>query len=307
MHTRLIHYFVVLAREQHFGRAAAVCGVTQPTLSAGVAALETLLGKQLVLRDRRFVGLTPEGDAMLPWAQQLLAAADGIGQAVEAARGPLRGEFRLGAIPAAMPATGTFVEALLAAHPELIVAVRSLTSREIERTLASFELDAGLTYLDHEPPAEVLSVPLYQENYLVVTPVSDGEAPQLDLAEIATMPLCLLHQGMQNRRILDARLAERGIVLRPQATADSYVALIAMVEAGRLSTIVPDSYAAMLPRGGRAAVASIRDIISPSSVGLIVRDRHPLGPLSAAALIVARGMKPHLQKRIDRKPLSLIG
>jgi len=85
------------------------------------------------------------------------------------------------------------------------------------------------------------------------------------------------------------------------------IALIAMVEAGRLSTIVPDSYAAMLPRGGRAAVASIRDIISPSSVGLIVRNRHPLGPLSAAALIVARGMKPHLQKRIDRKPLSLIG
>ena len=68
MQIRTIEYFVALARERHFGRAAAACGVTQPTLSSGIGALEDELGVRLVLRDRRFAGLTVEGEAALPWA-----------------------------------------------------------------------------------------------------------------------------------------------------------------------------------------------------------------------------------------------
>ncbi len=64
MQIRLLRYFVALAREEHFARAAATCNVTQPTLSAGIATLEEQLGKRLVMRDRRYIGLTPEGAAM---------------------------------------------------------------------------------------------------------------------------------------------------------------------------------------------------------------------------------------------------
>lgn len=73
MQMRLLEYFVALAREGHFARAAAACNVTQPTLSAGIVALEEQLGKRLVERDRRYIGLTEEGRAALPWAQQAIA------------------------------------------------------------------------------------------------------------------------------------------------------------------------------------------------------------------------------------------
>ncbi|MBR7539898.1 LysR family transcriptional regulator, partial [Mycobacterium tuberculosis] len=56
-----VEFFIALARNQHFGRAAEECGVTQPTLSAAIRQLEDTLGVVLVQRGSRYKGLTPEG------------------------------------------------------------------------------------------------------------------------------------------------------------------------------------------------------------------------------------------------------
>jgi DNA-binding transcriptional LysR family regulator len=290
MQIQLIRYFVTLAHAGHFRAAAERCGVTQPTLSSGIAALERQLGRRLIERDRRFIGLTPEGQLVLPWAQQMLAAFDAIGQVVEAHDGPLRGEFRLGAIPAALPVTGHVAGALTAAHPDLSVRIHSLTSREIEAQLAAFELDGGLTYLDHEPPAGVLTVPLYAERYVYVVHRDAARASDaaMPLAALGEQPLCLLHQGMQNRRILDAHIAERGMALNPAVLADSYLALLAMVQTGRYATIMPDSYVALLPGVAWLRALPFADPLPPSRIGFILAQRDPAGPLASAALRSAR-------------------
>lgn len=293
MQLRLLEYFVALAREGHFARAAAACHVTQPTLSAGIAALEEQVGRRLIDRDRRFIGLTEEGRAALPWAQQALAMVDGFEHAAETARGPLRGTLRLGAIPASMPAVGHLARALCAAHPEVSLVVKSLTSREIELGLAAFELDAGLTYLDHEPPAQVLAAPLYAERGMLVTR-SGGELDErttIGWDSVIALPLCLLHEGMQNRRIFDAHLAKRGMAVHPRATADSYVALLAMVEAGGFSTIVPEAYSTLIPANSWAKVLAFDDPFPTSRVGLVVLDRTPSSQLAQAALAAAHGLR----------------
>ena len=83
--------------------------------------------------------------------------------------------------------------------------------------------------------ADMLTAPLYAEHYIFLTradgPFADRKS--IGWAEAATANLGLLHQNMQNRRILDARLAERGLALNSRATADSYVALLAMVQSER--------------------------------------------------------------------------
>lgn len=289
MQLRLLEYFVALAREGHFARAAEACHVTQPTLSAGIAALEQQLGKRLVERDRRYIGLTPEGRAALPWAQQAIAMIDGVQHATETARGPLHGTLRLGAIPASMPAVGHFARALTAASPALTLSVRSLTSREIERALAAFELDAGLTYLDHEPPAQVIAVPLYAERAMFVARVGSGFDAHVAMSwhEVLEQPLCLLNEGMQNRRIFDANLALHGLAVHPVATADSYVALLAMVEAGGFATIVPEVYAALIPGDSWARVLPFAEPFAANRVGLVVLDRRPSSPLAQTALAAA--------------------
>ncbi len=64
-----LEFFIAVAREQSFSRAAETCGVTQPTLSAGIKQLEETLGVLLVNRSSRFHGLTPEGERVLEWGE----------------------------------------------------------------------------------------------------------------------------------------------------------------------------------------------------------------------------------------------
>ena len=294
MQLRHLRYFVTLAREQHFAKAAAACGISQPTLSAGLGALEAEFGRRLVERDRRFIGLTPHGEALLPWAEQILGAVSGMASAVAATTAPLMGEFGLAAIPAALPLVGLLGEALLTQNPGITLAVRSATSRAIERGLHAFEVDAGLTYLDHEPPANVLSVPLYAERYVFLAARGSGfdHHAAVSWEEATRQDLCLLHQGMQYRRILDERLAARGLAVTPRATADSHFALFDMVRSGTFATIVPDGYARLMAGVEWARFLPFDAPEEARRVGLVVVNRDPLGPMARAALAAARALEP---------------
>src|SRR3546814_14808842 len=96
---------------------------------------------------------------------------------------------------------------------------------------------------------------------MLISAVDGVPIPEpLDWADLARLPLCLLHQGMQNRRILDARLAERGLALRPRVTADSYLALLGLVQQGRLCSIIPDSHATLLNGLSWAATRSLPEM-----------------------------------------------
>jgi len=291
MQFRFLEYFIALAEEKHFARAAERCNVTQPTLSAGIAALEGQLGKRLVLRDRRFIGLTEEGHATLPHARLLIATYEDLRQAIDAT-GPLRGELRLGAIPAAMPYVGRLIGALYGAHPGVRVAIRQLTSAAIRRGIIEFELDAGLTYLEQDDAPGMTAITLYRERYCFATRADArfGERKSVSLTEAVSEPLCLLHQGMQNRRILDRHLAGRQLSVTPVATTDSYVALLSMVANGGLSSIVTDSHAQFVSEGSGVRLIPIQDAQEQNRVGFLVSDREPLSPIARAALTVARAL-----------------
>jgi DNA-binding transcriptional LysR family regulator len=288
MQLRHLRYFVTLARMRHFARAAEECGVSQPTLSAGMVALEQELGRRLVERDRRFIGLTPHGEAMLPWAQQILGAMGAMHAAVMAT--PLEGPFTLAAIPAALPLVGRFGAALLAANPGLVLSVRSATARAIDQALPALEIDAGITYLDQDPPPGLTAVPLAGEDYLFLTRRGGRFDDRVTIGwdEAVAQDLCLLDETMLYRRILDQRLALRGHVARPRATADSHVALFALVASGAFSAIVPDGYAHLLAGAEWARFVPLDPAEPVRRVGLLVLDRDPPLPRAQAAVAAAR-------------------
>ncbi|GGZ11463.1 LysR family transcriptional regulator [Novosphingobium colocasiae] len=292
MQLQHLRYFTALARERHFASAAATCGVSQPTLSAGLVALEQELGKRLVDRDRRFIGLTEQGVAILPWAEQVLGAVRGLSQAAEALSVAPQGEFRLAAIPAALALVGRLGDRLLRDNPGLTLSVHSDTAREIQRGLAANAFDAGVTYLDHEPAANVLSVALHEEQYLFVA--RKGAGFEVDAAvswkRAAGSRLCLLHQGMQFRRILDRHFAEHGLSVIPAAIADSYVSLLSLVRSGGFTTIVPASYAQLMAGLEWCRFLPFAEPAPARRVGLVVVGRDPLGPMAGAALLAAQAV-----------------
>ena len=290
MQLQHLRYFVALARHRHFAEAAHECGVSQPTLSAGLATLEQELGKRLIDRDRRFIGLTEHGEAILPWAEQALGAVRGLSQAAAASAQALTGEFRLHVIPAALPLVGPFGEALLTANPGLSMAVQTGTSREIEHGLLANECDAGLTYLDHEPPANMLTAPLHHEQYRFIALRGTGfdDRTAISWDEAAALPLCLLHQGMQYRRILDREFAQHGLSVNPAVIADSYISVFSLVRSGVFVSIVPDSYARLMQGIDWCQFLPVEPAADLRRVGLVVVNRDPLGTMARAGLTAAQ-------------------
>jgi len=148
MFVRQLEYLVTLARERHFARAAEACCVSQPALSSAIRHLEEELGVAIVERGQKFVGFTQEGERILGWARQALAAWNGLKQSAALSRGKLKGALRMGAIPTTLPIMSLLTGPYWRAYPDLTQLVQSLSNEEIIRKLENFELDIGLTYLE---------------------------------------------------------------------------------------------------------------------------------------------------------------
>lgn len=304
---RQLEYLVVLARERHFGLAAAACHVSQPTLSAAISRLERHLGVQLVHRGHRFEGLTDEGVRVLAWAHRILAERDELLADVERSRGGLTATARIGAIPTSVAATPLVTGPLLAAHPSASVQVESLASREIARRLADFTIDAGVTYLDDETPPGTRRIELYRERYLLLAPADHPvmATATVGWADAATLPMCVLSASMRNRRILATRMASAGASLRPVVEADSVGALYVHLGLGGLATVVAHAWlhAYGIPDG--MAVRPMAGAGADPAVGLIVLDREP-GSIVADALAEA-ARSADIARTLDRSLAATLG
>ncbi|WP_375456811.1 LysR family transcriptional regulator [uncultured Methylobacterium sp.] len=284
MLVRHLSYFVTLARMQHFARAAEACNVTQSTLSAAIRKLEEDLQVTLVVRSQRFLGLTVEGEHLLAWSRQILTDYDSLREDLSGLRTGLRGTLRLGVIPAAMGAVGVLTARFCEAHPEALVEIRALSSREIQKGLDSFEIEAGLTYLENEPLDRVRRVPLYHERYILAMRADHALARhgRVAWAEVEGHRLCLLSEDMQNRRILDRLATSLGVSLRPAVISNSYLGICANLRQGGFAAIVPHSFRHLF--GGTADLVML-DLVEPAhrqAVGLVLSERDPLPPMAAA-------------------------
>ena len=170
------------------------------------------MGVQLVNRGSRFQGFTPEGERVLDWARRIVGDTRAMRQEIHALKHGLVGRLRIAAIPTALAMVAALTTPFRARHPDVQFTILSRTSIEILALLENLEIDAGLTYLDNEPLGRVDHVPLYQENYQLLTSADAplGNHDTVTWAEVAQVPLCLLTPDMQNRRIIDRLLRERG-------------------------------------------------------------------------------------------------
>ncbi len=287
-----LEMFLALAREQHFGRAAEACGVTQPTLSVGIRQLEEQLGVQLVWRGSRFGGLTPEGARVLDWARKIVSDTRTMKEEMRAARVGLAGRIRLGVIPTALTVASQLTMAFAKRHPNVSFTIYSRTSIEILKMLENLEIDAGVTYLDNEPLGRVTSVPMYRERYTLVCAPGHILFERLDVgwAEVGVSPLCLLTPDMQNRRIIDENLAAAGVRVGPTVESNSTVVILAHVVSGRWATILPTKLAEFHVRGKKLRIIPIREPAVDHSVGLIAPHREPHTPVLAALLDEAQAI-----------------
>jgi len=279
-----LEYLIALAHEQHFGRAAETCGVTQPTLSAGIKQLEDMLGVLLVQRGSRFRGLTPEGQRVLDWARRIVGDARAMRQEIRALKQGLAGRLRIAAVPTALAAVAALTTPFRARHPGVSFTILSRTSIEILGMLENLEIDAGVTYLDNEPLGRVRALPLYHEQYRLLTAADSplGDRDEVTWAEVGRIPLCLLTSDMQNRRIIDRYLRAAGCEPAPTLESNSMIVLFSHVRTGRWASVMPAKLAEMLGLTETLRAVPIAASEPYPTIGLVVPHREPMTPLIAA-------------------------
>jgi DNA-binding transcriptional LysR family regulator len=289
-----LEMLLALAREQHFGRAAEACGVTQPTLSAGLKQLEDSFGVLLVNRQSRFIGFTPEGQHVLDWARRIVADYRAMRNEIHALKRGLAGHLRIAAVPTALPIVSTLTTPLHAAHPEVLFTILSRSSIEILTLLENLEIDVGLTYVDNERLGRVRFLPLYHERYRLLIAAGRllGEQPSVSWSDVASVPLCLLTPDMQNRRIIDRRLRDAGIEPAPTLQSDSMVVLFSHVRTGQWASVMPAVLAQTMDLPSPIRAIPIEDPSPPPTIGLVYPQREPMTPLTAALVAEARRIGP---------------
>lgn len=270
---RQLRYLVALADTLHFGRAAAACHVSQPSLSAQIQQLESILGTPLVERTKHRVLLTPAGQDAVRRARAVLAAVDDMSQAVRAAGQPLSGALRLGVIPTIGPyLLPRVLPGLRRDYPDLRLYLREdLTERLLDR-LRSGDLDAALLALPvAEPGLEM--VDLFEEPFLVALPQNHplAERAALRQSDLSGEILLLLEDGhcFRDQALDICHLS--GARADPGFAATSLPTLVEMVAGGIGLTLLPAQAAPLLTAAGQVVVRPFAEPVPVRRVGLVWR------------------------------------
>jgi len=271
---RQLRHLTALAEHANFGRAAAACHVTQSTLSASIKELEQVLQVPLVDRSNRRVLLTPLGREVVERARRILAETEDLALTARAAREPLTGTLRMGAIPTIGPyLLPKALPGLRRAYRQLkLYLVEDLTGRLVEQ-LQQGRIDVALLALPCDcGPVE--SAVLFRDPFLVALPRTHPLAERQSIRpdELDREELLLLKDGhcLREHALAACNLRDRGRTEEVEAT--SLTTLVQMVDNGLGITLLPRlAIEAGLLRGTSLVTRPIADGGTAREIGLIWR------------------------------------
>ena len=241
---RQLTFLLALAEHGSFSRAAEAAHVTQPTLSAGIKELETILGATLVERGARGAALTPAGEAAVSRARIVLTEAEDLVHVARAAGEPLSGPFRLGVIPTIAPfLLPKALPSLREHYPKLELFLREDLTHRLVDALKDRRLDAALIALPYDAPGIETTGLLEDEFLFAASPDHPlAQAETLSPEMLADEPLLLLEDGHCLRdHALAVCSASRPDTqdARSDFAATSLHTLVQMVKSGLGATLLP--------------------------------------------------------------------
>ena len=299
-----LRYFDALARHRHFGRAAEASAISQPALSLQIKELEDILGAPLVERGPRQIRLTSLGEDFALRARDVLRSVDELAALARVSTGPLAGRLRLGIIPTVAPYfLPQLIRQLAARFPEIDLRPREAVTQKLVRDLTEGRLDLAMVAL---PVSEtsLAEHPLFEEEFLLVRPPSQGDDPVPSLDDLRDLPLLLLEEGhcFRDQAISFCKLkpALSGEIME----GSSLTTLVQMVAAGIGVTLIPQMAAALETRSANVAVHQLPAPRPSRTIGLVWRRSNPLASQLGD---LARALVPPSAVQADAMPQLLLG
>ncbi len=305
MNLRDLRYLVAVAEQRHFGRAAELCHVSQPTLSAQLKKLEAKLGVTLLERTNKSVTVTPLGAAVVQRARAALEQADAILEIAEAGRDPMAGSLTLGVIPTLGPYLLPWILAPIGRRfPALDLVLREDLTDHLLDQLRAHEIDAALMALPVADP-ELAALPLFDEPFWVAFPPGHRFAGRARIAEkdLLAENLLLLAEGhcLRDQALSVCGLREAAPVGRVgNLQATSLETLRQMVAAGYGCTLLP-ALALQAPRTRRSPLDAkpMRAAAASRRIAIVYRRSFPRAPCLEQLAVFIRDKLPDSVRPIE--------
>ncbi|MFE6974233.1 LysR family transcriptional regulator [Streptomyces sp. NPDC057682] len=278
MELRQLEYFVAVAEERNFTRAAARVHISQSGVSAQIRQLERELGAELFDRSARTVTLTVAGKAALGHARAALAAAGAVGQAVGEVTDLIRGRLTVGMV---VGCTLTPLFDALAgfhrAHPGVEVSLLEDTSERLVEGVRTGALDLALVGAASAPPEGLEALVLISERLVAAVPAGHPltSRPGLALSDLVAHPLVCMPPGTGLRTVLDQACAARRLTPLVTLEAGAADAIAALAARGLAVAVLSESMAAAYQ--DTLVALALDDVDTPALLALVWKGTHSPG------------------------------
>ena len=246
INSRQLEYFLAVARELHFTRAAETLHIAQPALSQHIRKLERQLGLALFERDRHRVQITPAGAALRDHAERILSDLSAVDEEMRGWAGGVRGRIRVGTARGVAAPLARLLAAFCKAYPAVDVDLREETTDEMVADLHAGQLDAATLAAIRAPEAARLAFhPLGSEPLVLVTGSAGplAERRRVRIAALDGVDLVLYGPGSAVREVILSAFAAEGASPRVRFETREYSTARILASVGLAVAILPASIA----------------------------------------------------------------
>ncbi len=251
MELRQLQYFVTVARELHFARAAANLHVAQPSISQQIKALELELGVQLFERTSKAVALTSAGSELLPLAVEILDDVTHFQRVAQTTARRVSGQIRIGFLgdEYAHPRAERLLASIRRHHPRLVIEFSQVDFAEHHQALENGQVDVSFVF--GPTPDPISSVPLFEWPRFVAVSNAFAERHRADVAEhLRDEPIALPIQMASQAWRVAWTPADQPAGPTFVVGEESMERMLAVVGAGRAYCVVPEYVTRFYPQPG---------------------------------------------------------
>ena len=302
-----LEYVLALDKTRHFVRAAEMCGVTQPTLSAMIQKLEDELDCRIFDRSSHPIVPTPVGEIVIKKAQTVLHSVNLLKESIASIKGSLSGSFTVAMIPTVAPyLLPGFIAAFQHDYPEVSLRVTEMRTESIIRNLQSAEIDMAILATPLNDP-NLLEVPLYYEKFeAYISPKEElFEKQEVATDEMSDDRLWVLEEGHCLRNQVFNFCKDRKHASTYEA--GSIDTLVKIVDINGGYTVIPELHVELL---NDVQKLNVRQIVKPEAtreISLVIRhDYVREGLMNAVANTVKQIIPQHmLDARLKKFSIKL--
>lgn len=268
MKLHFLRYFVVLAEELHFGRAASKLAITQPPLSNAIKSLEGELDVKLLIRDSKHVELTQAGEAFLEEARQILEQVARASNVAKIVSKGMRGRLEIGVTGSLIyREVPTIVRQFNAAMPDVDVVLREMSSADQLNDLLRGQIHAGFINASTVPP-QLAALPMREDEFVLC--LSDdhpnAQDESVDLRQLANERFVMFSRDVApaNHDNVIAIFSRAGIQPKLAHAARQWLTIVAMVANGLGVSLVPHTLARSRVHGVKFVRISGEQVLAPA-------------------------------------------